>query len=310
MPPAQATPQSGHFNVKINNSSLTVAVRSIKELEHLSASSCVFTLLTMNHLLSRDDFRNNTFARDRHQCVLCGAPAVDAHHIMERKTIIMTSEKYPRTYHLPFSEGATDDDRIQADWQGILQHELVITEKLDGENTCIKSNGVYARSHGAVNRNPWARPIWEVWERIGHSLGDLHIFGENMYAIHSIEYGQLSHYFYVFAIRDGARWLSWDETADYAQILDLPLTLVVSRGHFNEKILKNIITEQQRNGSLLGGISEGVVCRTAAGFDNADFTHCVLKYVRENHVQTDEHWARNWKKATLRTTSGHYGYGT
>lgn len=61
----------------------------------------------------------------------------------------MTAEKYPRTFHFPFSEGTTDDDRIQSQWQGILQHELVITEKLDGENTCLKANGVYARSHGA-----------------------------------------------------------------------------------------------------------------------------------------------------------------
>lgn len=39
----------------------------------------------MNCLLSRDDFRNATFARDRHRCVACGAPAVDAHHIIERR---------------------------------------------------------------------------------------------------------------------------------------------------------------------------------------------------------------------------------
>jgi hypothetical protein len=216
----------------------------------------------------------------------------------------MTTEKYPRTFHFPFSEGATDDDRIQAGWQGILQHELVVTEKLDGENSCIKANGVYARSHGAVNRNPWARPVWDIWERIGHSLGELHVFGENLYAIHSIEYERLEHYFYVFAIRDGEQWLSWDETVEYAQILELPVVPVVARGHFDEKTLKNTIEQQQRRGSLLGGISEGVVCRRAATFHNDDFSYCVLKYVRQNHVQTDEHWTRNWKKADLRAANG------
>ncbi len=220
----------------------------------------------------------------------------------------MTTEKYPRTFHLPFSEGATDDDRIQADWEGILRQELVITEKLDGENTCIKSNGVYARSHGAVNQNPWARPIWEIWERVGRSLGDLHIFGENMYAIHSIEYERLSHYFYIFAIRDGDQWLSWDETAEYAQMLDLPLIPQVARGQIDKSFLTYIISLQQRNGSLLGGVSEGVVCRPAAAFHNDDFARCVLKYVRQNHVQTDQHWARNWKKANLRTENGDFGY--
>lgn len=36
-------------------------------------------------LLSRDDFRKGVFARDDYKCVVCHAPAVDAHHIMERR---------------------------------------------------------------------------------------------------------------------------------------------------------------------------------------------------------------------------------
>jgi 5-methylcytosine-specific restriction endonuclease McrA len=32
----------------------------------------------------RADFRTAVFARDHHRCVMCGAPAVDAHHITDR----------------------------------------------------------------------------------------------------------------------------------------------------------------------------------------------------------------------------------
>lgn len=218
------------------------------------------------------------------------------------------AEKYPRTYHFPFSQGAVNDDRIQAQWQDILQHELVITEKLDGENSCIKSNGVYARSHAAVNRNPWARPVWDIWERVGRSLGDLHLFGENLYAIHSIEYQRLEHYFYVFAVRDGDTWLSWDDVTAYAQVLELPVVPVLRRGFFDAESLKQAIHSQQQNGSTFGGISEGVVCRTAAAFNDDLFAQNVLKYVRKNHVQTDEHWIRNWKKARLHYEQPDLGY--
>lgn len=38
-----------------------------------------------DRLLTRDAFRTAVFARDRGRCVLCPAPAVDAHHILERK---------------------------------------------------------------------------------------------------------------------------------------------------------------------------------------------------------------------------------
>jgi hypothetical protein len=36
-------------------------------------------------LLSREAFGEAVFARDKHRCVFCSAPAVDAHHLIERK---------------------------------------------------------------------------------------------------------------------------------------------------------------------------------------------------------------------------------
>lgn len=39
----------------------------------------------MSKLLSRDAFREGVFERDGHRCVICGQPAVDAHHILERR---------------------------------------------------------------------------------------------------------------------------------------------------------------------------------------------------------------------------------
>lgn len=36
-------------------------------------------------LLARDEFREGIFSRDKHTCVNCGKPAVDAHHIIERR---------------------------------------------------------------------------------------------------------------------------------------------------------------------------------------------------------------------------------
>lgn len=44
-------------------------------------------------LLSRDEFREGVFARDGHRCVLCGAPAQDVHHILERRLFEAPHEK-------------------------------------------------------------------------------------------------------------------------------------------------------------------------------------------------------------------------
>ncbi|MEZ4453793.1 MAG: HNH endonuclease, partial [Nannocystaceae bacterium] len=39
----------------------------------------------MRRGLGRDGFREGVFARDRRRCVVCSAPAVDAHHLLERR---------------------------------------------------------------------------------------------------------------------------------------------------------------------------------------------------------------------------------
>ena len=208
--------------------------------------------------------------------------------------------KYPRTYHFPFSPGTTSDDRIKQNWQAILTDELVVTEKLDGENTCLKSEGVYARSHAAPTINPWARNMWTIWEQSKNSIGDLDIFGENLYATHSIKYTNLESYFYIFAIRDGDKWLSWDDVVLYAHLLDLPTVPVLQRGFFTENDLKNLIDKTLMQGSQLGGECEGIVCRQAKSFETDYFSENVLKYVRKNHVKTDEHWTRHWQRAKLR----------
>ncbi len=211
----------------------------------------------------------------------------------------MESRKYPRTYHFPFSPGTTSDDRIASGWAGILQHELVMTEKLDGENTCLKAEGVFARSHAAPTTSPWAVKMREIWERCRHSLGDLEVFGENLYAIHSIEYQRLESYLYVFAIRQGDEWLAWDEVEFYAALLDLPTVPVVERGVFSKQEIEEKIKAGMAFGSCLGGECEGFVFRKAGRFQVDDFEQNVLKYVRKNHVQTDEHWTKNWQRAKL-----------
>ena len=211
----------------------------------------------------------------------------------------MESSKYPRTYHFPFSLGTTSDDRIRQNWQNILQNPLVITEKLDGENTCLKTSGVYARSHAAPTQNPWAKNMLPLWESLKNDLGDLALYGENLYGIHSITYTHLETHFYLFGIQQNNKWLSWEEVEEYAQLLNLPTVPVLAKSTFQEAELEKFIHQTMQNESRLGGEIEGVVCRNAQPFLNQDFAQNVLKYVRKNHVKTDEHWTRNWKRAPL-----------
>lgn len=229
------------------------------------------------------------------------------------------SKKYGRTYHYPFSPGTTNDDRVQEDyWQYLQQmRQVVHTEKLDGENNCLSRWGVFARSHAAPAVSPWTESLRRYWALIKHDLGSLEIFLENLYAIHSIEYKQLDHHFYVFAVRENDQWLSWEETKFYAAMLDLPVVPEISvvtapscRKTFESDVLQMVTGagSLQPHDAATGKpvTMEGIVTRNADGYAVDDMEKNVFKYVRKGHVKTDEHWTRSWKRARLQTEGGGY----
>jgi hypothetical protein len=113
------------------------------------------------------------------------------------------SRKYGRTFHYPFSPGTSSDDRIHASyWDDVSVLSSVIhTEKLDGENNCLSKYGVFARSHAAPTVSSWTKALRDKWSLIKNDLGNYEIFGENVYAIHSIEYKNIEHHYYVFGVR-------------------------------------------------------------------------------------------------------------
>lgn len=223
----------------------------------------------------------------------------------------MDSRKYGRTYHFPFSPGTTSDDRFNHTyWEDILKFQtLLFTEKLDGENNCLSSRGVFARSHAAPTTSPWTNQLRERWQLIKNDLGDLELFGENLYAIHSIEYKNIEDYFFVFAARIKDVWLAWDEVDFYAHLFDFPTVPVLDKQQVKDltqdSLEKRVIALAQEE-SVFGALDpitrldctrEGVVCRNIDEFTTIDFQHNVFKYVRKGHVKTDIHWTRNWKRA-------------
>lgn len=222
-------------------------------------------------------------------------------------------QKYNRTYHYPFSPGTTSDDRINANyWQDLLHIEqLIQTEKLDGENNCLNQYGVFARSHAAPTNSAWTQQIRQRWQLIKNDLNDIELFGENMYATHSIEYRGLEQDFYLFAVRCKDMWLSWEEVQFYAALFDFSAVPEISLPECRKQEIdyrQAILNLVKGEGSFMpydihSGqpcTMEGIVTRNAAEFPVAEFSHNVFKFVRKNHVKTELHWRVNWKRARMK----------
>lgn len=216
---------------------------------------------------------------------------------------VTTSQgKYPSTPHLPFSPGVNSDDVLLSDCAHLLQADVVVTEKLDGGNCCIKGGEVYARTHAQPATHASFSAIKELVRSFPYIPDDLEIFGENMSAVHSISYGNLTSYFYIFAARRGSLWLSWDEVVELASQLGVPTVPVVFQGQFQSPgQLQDYLVRWAKDFSEVGEAvtPEGFVVRRTSSFQDTAFSEHIAKYVRANHLQTDYSWKRTWKKQTL-----------
>lgn len=191
--------------------------------------------------------------------------------------------KYPRTYHLPWSPGVTDDDRVAADLSHFEGKRVIVTEKLDGENFSGYTNYCHARSVDGRHHytRDWAKSFWMA--RSYELPEGWRFCGENLWAVHSISYDQLPSYLMGFSIWDDRNTcLSWDDTLTWFELLDVPHVPVIYDGIWDEAKIRAI--------SLDFSKQEGYVVRVADAFSYGDFRRSVAKFVRANHVQSQKHW--------------------
>jgi hypothetical protein len=111
--------------------------------------------------------------------------------------------------------------------------------------------------------------------------------------VHSIAYEALPSTSLVFGVRDDAAglWWEWDMVATQAADLGLPTVPVLFRGAVaSEAELEELTTSLAARPSAFGGPREGVVVRHAGSFPDARFARSLGKWVRRDHVTTDDHW--------------------
>ena len=328
-------------------------------------------------LLTRDQFREGVFERDKHKCVLCGAPAQDAHHILERRlfsgpqlggyymsngasvcgechikceeTTVTVEEvrdacgitkpmlpmhlyrdmvydkwgnpvlpnktrlrgelfddesvqkilkqggvlqdfvhwvKYPRTWHMPWSPGMSKDDRAHPDMSQFHGRRVIVTEKMDGENTTMYPDYIHARSVDSKN-DPSRNYVKRIWAEI---CGDIpegwRVCGENLYEKHSIKYTTLPSYFMAFSIWDETNHrLSFDDFTEWCDLIGIHRVPVLYDGIYDEKLIRNLPKE-------LGWDfedQEGYLVTVADRMHYSEFRTLMAKYVRADHVNEDVH---------------------
>lgn len=184
-----------------------------------------------------------------------------------------------------WSLGATSDDKILPTTVHFEGQEIVVTEKMDGENTTLYSDYYHARSIDGQHHpsRDWVKGFWGT---IRHNIPERwRVCGENMFAVHSIRYSDLETYFLGFSVwNDDNVCLSWDKTTEWMELIGVTSVPVLYRGIYDEKILKSLWNEAKQNSQ------EGYVIRLTGDICYKDFGKSFGKFVRPFHVTSDEHW--------------------
>jgi len=194
--------------------------------------------------------------------------------------------KYPRTLHLPWSEGKGDDDKILTSIDHFQGKDIIISVKLDGECSSLYPNYFHVRSLDSANHESqtWLKNFHNSFKHLIPE--NYRICGENLFAKHSIHYHNLTSYFQVFSIWNNDICLDWKDTECFCMKLNLQIVPVLYKGQFSEDMLKTIAKRKEHENDEM----EGYVVRIAESFSYNEFSLSVAKFVRKNHVQTDEHW--------------------
>ena len=194
------------------------------------------------------------------------------------------TKKYPRTFHLPISPGASSDDKIMNSLEGLICDDLVITEKMDGENTTLPRGGCHARSPDSRN-HPSRDWLKAFAAGIAPQLAEgERIVGENLYARHSVGYDTLPAWFLGFAWIRGDEVQPWDLTLMRFEELGITPVPVLWRGPWRPGLFETIAA------GLDPVRQEGFVARVATAFSEAEMPRRMGKYVRAGHVQSETHW--------------------
>lgn len=212
----------------------------------------------------------------------------------------MEKIKYPRTYHLPYSPSKTSDDKtLETDEQFYNMSEVVVTIKMDGENTTVYPDGsIHARSLDGYGK-PWQKIVKGLIQSWCYNIPEgWRICGENLQAQHSIKYTFIcrEEMFQCFGIyNENNECISWDETREYCMNNNIWLVPEIYRGPYDKDKILDAFYRFCATMKILGQEVEGFVIRNTSSFPYSKFKENTGKFVRINHVQTVSHWTKNWK---------------
>ncbi len=236
--------------------------------------------------------------------------------------------KYPRTHHLEGSRlQPGDEDLSQTALDELRGRYVVIEEKLDGANCGISvvDGKLRLQSRGHYLVGGYRERHWDllkqwaaVWTAPLERLldGGLVLYGEWLYAKHTIAYDALPHYLMEFDVRspDGAFWSTARRRAllDGSPVRSVPVIwegVLDDPAELPELVRPSLYkTPRWRDALEAAAVAAGVdPARVAAETDPSDLAEGLYVKVEEDGVVTERYkWIRASFLTAVLDSGGHW----
>lgn len=203
-------------------------------------------------------------------------------------------KKYDRTFHLfPItSKHNLDASNVKR----LLSGRMVIEEKMDGSNV-----GIIRHSKGFAlqKRNSLVGPStheqfdffynWanhKNYEKIMKVPKRTIIYGELLYAVHTIFYDRLPDHVLVFDVYQNGKWMNYDERREFCSEYEFHMVPLIADGIFTKDEIRDMMPKE----SAYGEYAEGMVVKRYA--KHGYFRAKVVKPEFKKKIEeSDEHWS-------------------
>lgn len=185
-----------------------------------------------------------------------------------------------------------------AEVQALLGGAVTIEEKVDGANAGVirHKQGFHLQKRGSLVGTSEHEQFqffhnWANYQNYDKLMGlpkGYIVYGELMFAVHSIFYDRLPDYFLVFEVWNGQRYLSRAERDAFCDKYGFHQVPLLAEGHFNIGELAELIPAT----SAFGDTIEGIVVKR---YRKKQKERLVGKIVRPEFIKKmdeSEHWTK------------------
>lgn len=193
----------------------------------------------------------------------------------------MRSSKYPKTYHLEWSN-YKKGDKFVANTNDFMNKRVIVTEKMEGINVTLNAQGIMYKSLFTVNHpsKDWIVNYWSILQpNIPHNIN---ICGENCFAKTIIHYTSLPSYFMAFGVWSDSICMSWDESVQLLKQLRVSHVKVLYDGIYDEDVLFKLCNK----------VKSGYVVRVADQFNGSEYSRNVAKFMHPQEKLTISEWTK------------------